>query len=253
MQTSANINEIAEAIVKAQTAIKAPTKNREVEVKMRAGGKYKFRYATLDSVIEHVRKPLTENDLWFIQTAASRDSVAVMETMLIHKSGQWIMGEQPLRIDGQGNQEIGSAVTYAKRYGLCAMLGLAADEDDDANAADGNNVRDLAIGAGTIPAGPPRLELFTPWNEVEDIHEKPEDYLSALTMKVNEVGAYWPANEDMVTLIGQYWNADKDVVKHARQVFTLGKEAWKQSPDNPKNKAAVEFNERAKELATVEK
>jgi hypothetical protein len=240
METSEAINEIAEALVKAQTAIKAPTKNREVEVKMRTGGKYKFRYATLDSVIEHVRKPLTENGLWFIQTAASREDVAVMETMLMHKSGQWIKGEQPLRIDGQGNQEVGSAVTYAKRYGLCAMLGLAADEDDDANAADGNAVRDIAAGVGTMPAAPPRLELFTPWNEVEDRFEKPEDYLSALTMKVNEVGAYWPANEDMVTVIGQYWNADKDIVKHARQVFKLGKDAWKQSPDNPKNKQTAE-------------
>jgi len=154
MQTSDAINEIAEALIKAQTVIKAPTKNREVEVKMRTGGKYKFKYATLDSVIEHVRKPLTENGLWFIQTAASRDSVAVMETMLMHKSGQWIRGEQPLRIDGQGNQEIGSAVTYAKRYGLCAMLGLAADEDDDANAADGNSVRDLSKSKVGAMGGP---------------------------------------------------------------------------------------------------
>lgn len=240
MQTSEAINEIAEALVKAQTAIKAPTKNREVEVKMRSGGKYKFKYATLDSVIEHVRKPLTDNDLWFIQTAASRDSVTVMETMLIHKSGQWIKGEQPLRIDGQGNQEVGSAVTYAKRYGLCAMLGLAADEDDDANAADGNAVRDIAAGVGTMAADPPKLELFDPYGEVENMYPNVAEYLSALTMKVNEKGAYWPSNEHVVTWIGQFYNADKDIVKHARQVFKLGKDAWKQSPDNPKNKQAAE-------------
>ena len=216
MQTSEAINEIAEALVKAQTIIKAPTKNREVEVKMRGGGMYKFKYATLDAVIEHVRKPLTDNDLWFVQTAASRTknngegNVAVMETMLLHKSGQWICGEQPLQIAGQGNQEIGSAVTYAKRYGLCAMLGLAADEDDDSNAAAGNSVRDIAAGVGTAPAEPPKLELFDPYGEVENMYPSVAEYLSALTMKINDIGAYWPNNEALVTWIGQFYNADKD-------------------------------------------
>ena len=231
MQTSEAINEIAEALVKAQAVITAPTRNREVEVKIRGGGAYKYKYATLDEVIEHIREPLTANGLWFLQTVVNRDAVNLMETMLIHTSGQWMRGEQPLSVAGQGSQEMGSAVTYARRYGLCSILGLAADADDDAKAT-----RDITSGVGTLTAEPPTLEIFTPYGEVEDLHQSPKEYLDALTLKVRDVGAYWPANEHIVTWIGQFYNADKDVVTHARQVFKLGKDAWKQSPDNPANK-----------------
>ncbi len=168
----------------------------------------------LDHILANVLDYGTENELQLIAAGEDPDeeegNVAVMETMLLHKSGQWICGEQPLQIAGQGNQEIGSAVTYAKRYGLCAMLGLAADEDDDSNAAAGNSVRDIAAGVGTAPAEPPKLELFDPYGEVENMYPSVAEYLSALTMKINDIGAYWPNNEALVTWIGQFYNADKD-------------------------------------------
>lgn len=138
MQTSDSIAQIAAALSVAQSEITSPPRNREVTVKTQKGGAYKFRYATLDTIIDHVREPLTKNGLWFVQTLANGDGKYCLETSLIHSSGEWLRSETPLLVNENGSQAFGSALTYMKRYALCAMLGVAADEDDDGNAADGN-------------------------------------------------------------------------------------------------------------------
>lgn len=134
------IDKIALALAKAQAKITNPERNREVTVKTKTGSSYKFKYATLDAIIDHIRPHLTENGLWFTQTLANGDGRYKLITTLVHESGQSISSETPLLVQGQGNQEFGSALTYMRRYALTALLGIAADEDDDANAADGNTV-----------------------------------------------------------------------------------------------------------------
>jgi hypothetical protein len=127
------------ALAAAQAAITCPDKNREVVVKTKTGGSYKFRYATLDSIIEHIRKPLTSNGIWFCQTLEGTEVGKYrLVTRLTHSSGQSIESRTPLLVENAGNQAFGSALTYMRRYALTAMLGLAADEDDDGNAGDGN-------------------------------------------------------------------------------------------------------------------
>lgn len=141
MLQSEQIGDLVAALAKAQTGLTAPPRNREVEVvSKRTGGRYKFKYATLDAIIEHVRPALTANGLWFVQTIANGDGKYRLVTKLLHSSGQWLASETPILTTSGDNQEFGSAITYMKRYSLAAMLGIAADEDDDANAADGNTV-----------------------------------------------------------------------------------------------------------------
>lgn len=137
------IDKIAAALAAAQAQITSPPRNREVTVKTKVGNGYAFKYATLDAIIDHVRKPLTDNGIWFVQTLANGDGKYRLVTTLTHSSGQSITSETPLLLSGSGNQEFGSALTYMRRYALTAMLGIAADEDDDANQADGNNVEDM--------------------------------------------------------------------------------------------------------------
>lgn len=233
MQQSAEINEIVEALVKAQVDIVAPPRSREVAVTTRSGPGYTFKYVPLDKIIEAIREPLTSNGLWFLQGVRKDQDRSYVETTLVHKSGQWIRSDQPLLFEGGTNQVLGASVTYAKRYGLSALLGIDSDDDDKAAL----QVRDIATGVGTHTAEPPKLELNDPYGEVEDIYHSPKDFLDALSEKVEVVGAYWPSNEHTVTWIGQFYNVDKDLVKHARQVFKFGKDAWKQSPDNPVNKS----------------
>jgi hypothetical protein len=138
------VDKLAAALAKAQSAITCPDRNREVEVKTNKGYTYTFKYTTLDHIIEHVRKPLTENGLWFTQILEGDQGKYRLVTRLMHSSGQYVESHTPLLVENPGNQQFGSALTYMRRYSLTAMLGLAADEDDDANAADGNQMSDTA-------------------------------------------------------------------------------------------------------------
>jgi hypothetical protein len=96
---------------------------------------YKSKYASLDTIWEYIRKPLSENGLSVAQTMNLIEGNSVLETTLYHTSGEWISGTQlvnPVKNDPQG---LGSAITYARRYSLSAILGLVSDDDDDANTA----------------------------------------------------------------------------------------------------------------------
>lgn len=143
---SESVAKLAQALAKAQAKLTAPKRNREVTVTPRREGAkpYKFEYSTLDSLIEHVRGPLTENGLWFVQTTEpggylSGGAGFLLKTTLLHESGEYISGYLQVR-DGGSNQEMGSELTYRKRYALSAILGLASDLDDDGNSADGNEI-----------------------------------------------------------------------------------------------------------------
>lgn len=137
------IHRLVEALAKAQAKITAPERNRSVKVETRAGGTYSFKYATLDHIIEKIRGPLTENGLWFTQIMKDDQGTYILDTRLLHASGQWIACQMPLIWDGNGgNQQFGSALTFMRRYALTSLLGIAAEEDDDANAADGNQMTD---------------------------------------------------------------------------------------------------------------
>lgn len=137
---SEQIDKLAEALAKAQGTMSQPKRNKEVKVKTSGGDGYSFKYATLDAIIEAVKEPLATNGLAFLQILANGDGKYRLVTKLVHSSGQWIASETPILATTGKNQEFGSALTFMKRYALAAMLGVAADEDDDANAADGNTV-----------------------------------------------------------------------------------------------------------------
>lgn len=148
---SESIGKLTEALTKAQAVMTSPSRNREVTVSTKGGSSYKFKYATLDHILESVRKPLTDNGLWFTQTLANGDGKYRLVTTLLHTSGEWVESEQPLFLTDQTNQAFGSALTYAKRYALAGMLGIAADEDDDANHADGNHIKESTERGKTLP------------------------------------------------------------------------------------------------------
>ena len=99
---------------------------------------FKSRYATLASVWDAIRGPLSRHGLSVSQVLESPENgvgVAV-RTMLLHTSGQWIASRYVMPIgDKLTPQAMGSAITYARRYALSAIVGIAPDDDDDGNAA----------------------------------------------------------------------------------------------------------------------
>lgn len=161
MLHSAEIDKIAGALAKAQAAFTNPPRNREVTVRSDKGT-YTFAYATFDAILDSVRKPLTENGISYAQTVEFDDAGKPrVVTTLMHESGQWLASRLPIVFDGEkrNNQAFGSALTYAKRYGLTAILGVAADEDDDANGADGNGIERKTDRA---PAKQPTVKTAAP-------------------------------------------------------------------------------------------
>ncbi len=142
MNQSEQIDKLVEALAKAQGSIENPQKNKKVQVSTRSGSDYSFEYADLTAIIEAIKKPLSENGLAYVQILGQDEqSKYRLTTRLLHSSGQWIASETPLFVDGSNSQAFGSALTFMKRYALAALLGVAADSDDDANAADGNSAK----------------------------------------------------------------------------------------------------------------
>lgn len=147
MQTSPEVAEIAKALAAAQKAFAPIPKDREVTVTTQKGS-YKFKYATLDAIRNATLPALCEQGVAVVQ-GLTEDGHG-LETTLFHSSGQWIKGTTPMIVSGRrgqdgrefppSNQELGSAQSYARRYGLSALLCVTADEDDDGNIADGNHI-----------------------------------------------------------------------------------------------------------------
>lgn len=133
LQKSELINELAAALCKFQAECPAIGLDREVSVTMKSGGKYSFSYATAGNIKAIITPILAKNGLSYSQPTMPDGTVY---TVLMHSSGQWLAGS--LSIKGENTaQGIGSAITYAKRYALCAILGIVTEDDDDGNMAEG--------------------------------------------------------------------------------------------------------------------
>ena len=127
MNQSEQINELAGALAKAQGQMANAVMNR-------TNPHFKSKYADLSSVLDATRGPLSANGLAVIQTMTATERGMVLRSTLAHSSGQWIATEYPLPVT-QRPHEMGSALTYARRYSLAALICNSADEDDDGNVA----------------------------------------------------------------------------------------------------------------------
>ncbi len=125
------IKDLSAALVKVQAGLSHAKKKENNPF-------FKSKYAGLPDVIDASRKLLTDNGLAVTQVTNYDfvDMRPVLITQLTHSSGQWIRGYYPIVSVKQDPQSIGSAMTYARRYTYMAIIGLAAeDEDDDGNEA----------------------------------------------------------------------------------------------------------------------
>lgn len=156
-EQSPSIVKLAAAFAKAQAKFTSIEKDR-------TNPHFNSRYATLDACLDMVRAPLAEHGLCVLQFCANvqQDHAHVysldVRTRLQHESGEYLENRVTMpvlppsrkRRDGEEEvqshaiptpQQIGSALTYGRRYGLSLLLGLSADEDDDGNAASPEGAR----------------------------------------------------------------------------------------------------------------
>lgn len=126
MNRSESIDQLAAALVKAQAKIEGAAKDRK--------GNY-GTYATLASVVDACKPALLENGIGFVQTYEPADAGTLsLTTTLIHVSGQWVSGTCAMPLARNDPQGYGSASTYARRYGLAAMVGVCPEDDDGEGA-----------------------------------------------------------------------------------------------------------------------
>jgi len=129
MKRSESIANIAAALCKFQSECPAPKKIAE-------NPHFKSKYSPLEEIISTIKPHLSKNGLSFFQSTTTEGENICVTTLILHTSGEFIESE-PLKLPmGKVTaQGAGSAVTYARRYSLCAALGIAAEDDDDGNAA----------------------------------------------------------------------------------------------------------------------
>lgn len=173
MTTTEQINELASALVKFQGEVPVITFDSKVKVQTKTGGAYSFEYASLKAIKETCKPILLKNQLAVSQLVGQKQ----LTTMLIHSSGQYITDAMDLPIrDNMNPQEIGSIITYMKRYSFSAILGLVSDEDDDANIAEGNRVtkakEEAKIDKGAVIAKLEKVKdiksLTELWHQVDE-------------------------------------------------------------------------------------
>lgn len=128
MQRSKSIKALAKALVLAKSKMEAPHKNK-------TNPHFKSKYADLAGVKESYQAPIAEQGLSFVNALALKDTVLTLTTTLLHaESTEWMASDFPIPA-GLKAQEIGSALTYGRRYNVCALLDIVAEDDDDGNAA----------------------------------------------------------------------------------------------------------------------
>ena len=127
MKMSEEIAEFAAAFAKAQGMIENARRDRE-------NSYFKNKFADLASIREAIREPMAANDLSLLQFPRTRDNGVEIETMLLHKSGQYMSETTFWPASKPDVHGLASALTYGRRQSAMAILGVAPDDDDDGNA-----------------------------------------------------------------------------------------------------------------------
>lgn len=130
MNKSESIKELATALAKFQGEIKNPSNTA-------INPFFKSKYAPLETVLNTVRPVLAKHGLSILQAPSGDGEHIIVTTTLLHISGEWIESpELVLKADKATAQGAGSAITYARRYALSAILGISSEDDDDGNVAE---------------------------------------------------------------------------------------------------------------------
>lgn len=127
MNTSEQCNDLYKALSIAQGEIQNPSKDA-------INPHFKSHYADLSGGINAIRAALANNGLSIVQITSMRDDVLMLTTRVCHSSGQWLEGEYPVCKFPSAPQIAGSAMTYARRYALFAIVGIAGEDDDGETA-----------------------------------------------------------------------------------------------------------------------
>jgi len=137
-RSSESIASLAAALAKAQSELTNPEKSLVATIRSEGakGKEQSFRYAPLSSGLDIVRKTLGQHEIATVQTTAIDQTAGLVNltTVLAHASGEWIASDWPVCAiaDTATPRRMGAALTYARRYALFTLVGIAGEDDVDA-------------------------------------------------------------------------------------------------------------------------
>ncbi len=147
-ESTENTDKLDAALAKAQGEMRAAKKTKK-------NPHFGSMYADLDDVVDAVRDTLSKYGIAYTQWPLTSETNKLKIMTRLACEGQWMRSTFELPLSKQDAQGYGSALTYAKRYGLSAAVGVSSDECDDANAAVGKEKKDP-------PAKPPQGNVAPP-------------------------------------------------------------------------------------------
>ncbi len=129
MQTSQECTNLFKSLISASAELGNVAKTKQA---------YGYKYAPFDSIVDMLRLTLPKHQLWFTQDVSNDGDKYVLETLVLHESGEWLKSSMVMtdtELSGKANatQQLGASITYFKRYVLSALFGIATDEDVDGN------------------------------------------------------------------------------------------------------------------------
>ncbi len=126
---SSELGKLAAALAKAQVEMGAAKKDA-------VNPHFKSKYADFGAIVDASRTILAKHGLAIVQSTPTDGALLTVATRLIHaESGEWIESTLTMQAKDAGPQSLGSAITYGRRYGWSTLIGLASEEDDDAEKA----------------------------------------------------------------------------------------------------------------------
>lgn len=143
MKTSEQLDKVLPAIMAVKTKLQAVTKSANNPF-------FKSKYADLNTYLDEVEPLLEANELVLLQPVTVIETANIVSSIIMHKSGQFISSEMSV-VNAPDMQKLGSAITYARRYTLGALLSMKA-EDDDGNGAVGKTPAPKAAATKPTPA-----------------------------------------------------------------------------------------------------
>lgn len=170
LETSESIAKLAASLAKAQGSMRAAIKDA-------VNPHFRSRYADLAGVWDACREPLASNGLAVVQTPGEITERSItLTTLLCHESGEWLRSAFTIPVSKSDAQGVGSAVTYARRYALAAMVGIVQDDDDGNAAAGPSQARKAPPAPRPQPQDPvaqpqPQLQEFSLVRALEAIQQ----------------------------------------------------------------------------------
>ena len=196
MRTSEQVNELAKALAAAQAEMKNAKLNK-------VNPHFKSRYADLAEIRDTVTPALAKQGIAAVHGLEPLDGGGlVVTTRLIHSSGQWIESGFPIAYDKP--QTMGSAITYGRRYNLSAITNIAADDDDDANAANDKPAAAPEPKKAYERSGIVRAEFERLQKGIHQIEQ---------TGSVEDLALFWKNNGKSITALPADWREELEATK----------------------------------------